>query len=71
VAALPNDALSENQVRPWVLPPVYERMRSGRAFSDELRPAVSLFLRFGALITMRMNQPEPNWMPTFAGCNKC
>lgn len=48
--ALSGDALSEEQVRPWVLPPVYERLRDGQgAFLTELRPAVSLFLRFGGI----------------------
>ncbi|WP_423225750.1 tetratricopeptide repeat protein [Candidatus Amarolinea aalborgensis] len=47
---LPADALSEPQVRPWLLPAVYERLRTGGGeFLAELRPAVSLFLRFGGL----------------------
>ncbi|MBA3418517.1 MAG: tetratricopeptide repeat protein [Geodermatophilaceae bacterium] len=42
--------LSEDVVRQWLLPPVYERMRSGRGeFLAELRPAIPLFLRFGGL----------------------
>ncbi|MFN8472310.1 MAG: tetratricopeptide repeat protein [Anaerolineae bacterium] len=41
------DALTEDQVRPWVFPPVFERLRSGQGeFVAELRPAVTLFLRF-------------------------
>lgn len=33
--------------RPWLLPPVYERLRSGLGeFLAELRPAVSLFMSF-------------------------
>ncbi len=47
---LPPDALSEEQVRPWLLPPVYERLRSGQGeFLAELRPAVALFLRFSGI----------------------
>jgi adenylate cyclase len=40
-------ALSEEQVRPWLLPPVYERLHAGLGeFLTELRPAITLFLRF-------------------------
>ncbi len=47
---LPASALTESQVRPFLLPPVYERLRSGEGrFLAELRPAVALFLRFGGL----------------------
>jgi tetratricopeptide (TPR) repeat protein/class 3 adenylate cyclase len=45
--ALAPSALAEEQVRPWLLPPVYERLRTG--FLAELRPGVALFLRFGGL----------------------
>lgn len=48
--SLPADALSEAQVRPWLLPAVCERLRTGGGeFLAELRPAVSLFIRFGGL----------------------
>ena len=48
--ALPSDALSDEQVRPWLLPPIYERLRSGQGeFLAELRPAVALFLRFAGI----------------------
>jgi class 3 adenylate cyclase len=44
------DALDEDVVRPWLLPVVYERLRSGQGeFLAELRPAVVLFLRFGGI----------------------
>ena len=44
---LPGDLLSEQQLRPWLLAPVYERLRAGQGeFLAELRPAVALFLRF-------------------------
>jgi class 3 adenylate cyclase/FixJ family two-component response regulator len=44
---LPADQLSEDQIRPWLLPPVYERVHSGKsAFLSELRPVAALFLAF-------------------------
>ncbi len=44
---LPAGALSANQVRAWLLPPVYARLQSGQGeFLAELRHTVSLFLRF-------------------------
>jgi class 3 adenylate cyclase/tetratricopeptide (TPR) repeat protein len=47
---LPASALTEEQVREWFLPPIYERLRSGQGqFLAELRPAVALFVRFGGL----------------------
>lgn len=48
--ALADDALSEEQVRIWLLPQVYERLRLGLGnFLAELRPTVALFLRFGGI----------------------
>ena len=42
--------LTEAQIRPWLLAPVYERLKAGRGmFLAELRTAVALFLRFGGL----------------------
>jgi len=39
--------LPEELVRPWVLPAVYERLRTGRGeFLAELRPAIPFFVRF-------------------------
>jgi len=47
---LPTDALSEEQVRSWLLPPVYNRLQAGQGeFLAELRPAAALFLRFGGI----------------------
>ncbi len=44
------NSLPEDQVRPWVLPPVHARLQAGKGeFLAELRPAVSLFLSFGGL----------------------
>ena len=43
-------ALPESLVRQWLLPAVYERMRTGRGeFLAELRAAYPLFLRFGGI----------------------
>ncbi|HXV98975.1 MAG TPA: adenylate/guanylate cyclase domain-containing protein, partial [Anaerolineae bacterium] len=42
--------LTEAQIRPWLLPPVYDRLKSGQGqFLAELRPAVALFVKFGGL----------------------
>lgn len=42
--------LPESTVRQWLLPAVYERMRTGRGeFLAELRAAYPLFLRFGGI----------------------
>jgi class 3 adenylate cyclase/tetratricopeptide (TPR) repeat protein len=44
------DPLPEDLVRAWLLPSVYERMRTGRGeFLAELRPAIPVFLRFGGI----------------------
>lgn len=44
---LPSNALSEEAKSAWLLPPVSERLRSGKGeFLAELRPACALFLRF-------------------------
>ncbi|MBA3369524.1 MAG: tetratricopeptide repeat protein, partial [Geodermatophilaceae bacterium] len=44
------EPLPDDVVRQWLLPPVYERMRSGRGeFLAELRPALPLFLSFGGI----------------------
>ena len=45
--ALGPDALRDEQVRIWLLAPVYERLRRGLGnFLAELRPTVALFVRF-------------------------
>ncbi len=47
---LKSDALSDDQIRPWLLPPVYERLTSGMGdFLTEIRPTVALFLRFSGI----------------------
>jgi len=46
----PPVALTDEQLRPWLLPAVYERLRAGLGeFLTELRPSVALFLRFNGL----------------------
>ena len=43
-------ALSEDQIRPWVLPEVFAYIQSGQGeFLTELRPAVALFVGFEGL----------------------
>lgn len=43
-------ALSEAEVRPWVLPAVYERLRRGQGqFMADLRPVTALFLAFAGV----------------------
>ncbi len=44
---LAEDTLPEAEMRPWLLPAVYERLLAGRGrFLAEIRPAAALFLRF-------------------------
>ncbi|NJN83162.1 MAG: AAA family ATPase [Caldilineaceae bacterium] len=44
------DALGDEQIRRWLLKPIYERLRRGMGeFLAELRPTVALFLRFGGI----------------------
>jgi adenylate cyclase len=48
--ALATDALTDDDIRPWLLPPVASRLGAGMGeFLTELRPAVSLFLHFGGI----------------------
>ncbi len=48
--ALPPDALQADQLRPWLLPPVYTRLQTGLGeFLADLRTTVSMFVRFGDL----------------------
>lgn len=47
---LPPDTLRWEEVRPWLLPPVYERLLAGAGeFLTELRPAVAVFLSFSGI----------------------
>lgn len=42
--------VDEAQIRPWLLAPVYQRLRQGMGeFLAELRPTVALFLRFSGI----------------------
>lgn len=44
------DALSATQIRPWLLPGMYDLVSSGQdEFLAELRPTVALFARFGGI----------------------
>ena len=44
------ERLPEELVRPWLLRPVWERIRTGRGeFLAELRPAIPVFVRFGGI----------------------
>ncbi len=46
----PSHPLSDDLVRPWLLPAVYERLRTGRGeFLAELRLAIPVFVRFGGI----------------------
>jgi class 3 adenylate cyclase/predicted ATPase len=46
-AALAPDALTDEEVRPWVIPAVYRRLRSGQEeYLAELRNVVAIFCRF-------------------------
>jgi adenylate cyclase len=43
-------ALTEEQIQPWLLASVYERLKTGQGrFLAEIRPAVALFMRFGGI----------------------
>jgi adenylate cyclase len=47
---LPFNALTDQQIRTWLLPDVFERLNCGQSdFLAELRPAVALFLKFGGI----------------------
>ncbi|MCA9979242.1 MAG: AAA family ATPase, partial [Anaerolineales bacterium] len=47
---LPDDALTVDQMRPWLLPPVFSQLNTGQdTFLAELRPAVTLFLYFDGI----------------------
>lgn len=47
---LPDDALTIPQMRPWLLPPVYNQLSTGQdTFLAELRPAVTIFLFFDGI----------------------
>jgi predicted ATPase/class 3 adenylate cyclase len=47
IAADRAERLESEQLRPWLLPPIYEREQAGQgAFITEFRPCVALFVRF-------------------------
>jgi len=44
---LPAGSITEAQIRPWLLPQIYERLKGGLGeFITEMRPAAAIFLRF-------------------------
>ena len=44
---LPLEAITEEQIRPWLIPSIYERLNSGQGeFLGELRPGVPMFIYF-------------------------
>src|SRR5215467_10336808 len=48
--AVPDDRIALDLLRPWVLPPLYERLQSGQTrFLAEFRPIAALFAKFGGL----------------------
>ena len=48
--AIPDDSLSDEQARSWLLTGVYRRLQAAQgAYLAELRPAAALFLRFGGI----------------------
>ena len=48
--AHPLTLIDEETARPWLLPPVYERLRQGpNEFLAELRPTIALFLKFSGI----------------------
>lgn len=50
VPVMAEEHLSEDRVRSWLLPPIYQRLRHGQdQFLAEIRPAVALFLKFEGL----------------------
>ena len=42
-------ALTDGQVSPWLPPAVYRHLRTGDRYLAELRPGVSVFVRFGGI----------------------
>jgi class 3 adenylate cyclase len=48
--AISPDSLTEEILRPWALPALYDRLQQGHGqFLTELRPTVALFLRFNGI----------------------
>ncbi len=47
---LDDDAITEEEARQWILPPILERLQSGQAeYLAELRPSTPLFLKFDGI----------------------
>ena len=47
--ALPEDALRKEEIRPWLLPAIYDRLHSGADVLGDLRPITPLMIRFSGL----------------------
>ena len=47
--SLPETALSEDQARPWILPSIFEQLRSGVDSLGDLRPVTPLMVQFGGI----------------------
>ena len=59
------DGIPEEKIRPWLLPAVYQRLRTGLGvFLAELRPAVALFVRFHG-IDYEMDEQAEDKLDTF------
>lgn len=64
-------AFAAAEVRPWLLPAAYERLRRGLGgFLAELRPTVALFLRFGVIVDAAPTRRAQNSTATCAGCSR-
>ncbi|HSH05456.1 MAG TPA: tetratricopeptide repeat protein [Anaerolineae bacterium] len=37
------------KIKPWLLPPVYDRLMAGASYLGELRPAVAIFMKFSGI----------------------
>jgi adenylate cyclase len=49
-AAVPDERIAAEHLRPWVLPPLYDRLQSGQTrFLAEFRPIAALFAKFGGI----------------------
>jgi adenylate cyclase len=48
--AVPDNCINPGMLRPWILPPLYEWLRSAQSrFLAEFRPIAAMFLKFGGL----------------------
>lgn len=68
---IPEHALTPTQARPWLLPAVYEKVRSGKSGSwpNFVRRRHSSCASAGS-ITTPMMRPGNTWIPSCAGCSR-